>query len=81
MPRELAFILLRKSVGAMRDGQPRCSSCHRTPLVGETVHVLASERAVCSLCLERVGAREGEPLRSERVRASERPLAVAPRAA
>jgi hypothetical protein len=78
MPKELASILLRKSVGAMSEGRTRCSSCHRTPLVGETMHVLASERTVCSLCLDRAQARHGEPLRSERVHASERPLAVAP---
>ena len=81
MPGELASVLLRKSVGAMTAGRTRCSSCGRTPLVGETMHVLTSERSVCSLCLGGAQARHGEPLRSERVHASERPLAVAPRAA
>lgn len=81
MPGELASILIRKSVGAMSEDRTRCSSCRRTPLVGETMHVLASERTVCSLCLDRAQARHGEPLRSERVHASERPLAVVSRAA
>jgi hypothetical protein len=78
---DLAIQLIRKSVGAMQDGRARCSSCRRTPLVGETVHVLASDEAVCSLCLDAALERDGTPVRVERVHAAERPLAVAPRAA
>jgi hypothetical protein len=79
--RELASIILRQSVGASRADERRCASCRRTPLVGELMHVLASERTVCSLCLGRVPEDEREPVRSERVHASERRLAVVQRAA
>ena len=50
----------------------RCSVCSRTPLVGESVTVLARgrrEAPVCDLCLEKPRtAQLGEPLRRERVR-------------
>jgi hypothetical protein len=81
MSRELAIMLIRKSVGAMRAGRACCDSCRRSPLVGETVHVLTSGRTVCSLCLDGVHERDGEPIRAERVHAGERPLAVVQRAA
>ena len=79
MPRELASVLFRTSVLALTSR--RCWRCRRTPLVGELVHELASGREVCALCVERVHSRHGEPVRSERIRASERPLAVVARAA
>jgi hypothetical protein len=45
---------VRASVGALRDGRFTCRHCHRTPLVGEHVHVYASGRRgdeiVCELC-------------------------------
>ena len=46
-PREIS--LLRKSVGALAAGRPCCWHCHRTPLVGEHVH-LYGDRLVCQLC-------------------------------
>ena len=46
-PREIS--LLRRSVGALAAGRHRCWHCHRTPLVGEHVH-LYGERLVCELC-------------------------------
>ena len=46
-PREIS--LLRKSVGALDAGRHRCWHCHRTPLVGEHVHMYG-ERLVCELC-------------------------------
>ena len=46
-PREIS--LLRHSVGAMVAGRHRCWHCHRTPLVGEHVH-LYGDRLVCELC-------------------------------
>ena len=80
MPRELAPSILRHSVGAFAHGGVHCSRCRRTPLVGELMHVLESERMVCQLCVKRLRARDGEPVRSERVHAG-RPLAVVPLAA
>ena len=74
-------MLLRHSLGSLDGERARCSRCRRTPLVGELMHVLVSGREVCSLCLARVPEREGEPVSSERVRATDRKLAVVPRAA
>jgi hypothetical protein len=57
--------LLRRSVGTAESRHHRCAHCHRTPLVGELVHVYAGaagERLVCELC--RPLRREG-PARSE----------------
>ena len=46
-PREIS--LLRRSVDALGAGRSRCWHCHRTPLIGERVH-LYGERLVCELC-------------------------------
>ena len=78
---ELARRLLMKSIGSMRRDCVHCSSCRRTPVPGELVHRLASERVVCSLCLAKVPASQRADVHAERVHASERPLAVVPRAA
>ena len=81
MAREIASLLLRNSVNSLHTDRPTCSSCRRMPLTGELMHELESGRAVCSLCLGKPGERHGEPVRSERVRATDKPLAVVPRAA
>ena len=81
MPRDIASLIFRRSVGAVTSGRSQCSCCGRIPLTGETLHVLESERVVCQLCLTRLRARDGEPVRTERVHAADRPLAVVPRAA
>jgi hypothetical protein len=81
MAREIASILLRNSLDALRTERPACSRCRRIPLTGELMHELESGREVCSLCLSKAGGRDGEPVRSERVRATDKPLAVVPRAA
>lgn len=78
MAREIASILLRNSLGSVHSDRASCAACHRTPLIGELLHVLESGREVCSLCLT---AGDGEPVRSERVRATDKKLAVVPRAA
>jgi hypothetical protein len=80
MPRELTSMILRRSVTTYSHGGVCCDRCRRTPLVGELVHVLESERVVCQLCVSRLRARDGEPVRSERVHAG-RPLPVEPLAA
>ena len=76
--------LLRKSVGALADARDRCVHCHRTPLVGEHVHVYAAgrrgEELVCDLCRP---LRTADPDRTVRVRSAEavplvRPLAARP---
>ena len=81
MAKEIASILMRNSLGSLRTDKPHCSRCRRQPLVGELLHVLESGRRVCSLCVARLPSREGEPVATERVRATDRPLAVVARAA
>ena len=65
----------------MRDECTECSKCHRTPVPGEFVHRLSSERLVCSLCLAKVPAAQRDDAMPERVHASERHVSVARRAA
>jgi len=71
--------LLRHSVGALSARRHGCVHCHRTPLVGEVVHMY-DDRLVCELC--RPLHRE-PPARSESVRSPEHDRAVRarPRAA
>jgi hypothetical protein len=67
--------LLRSSVLSMAAHRRSCSTCGRSPLVGERIQVFAvrdRERALCDLCAS--GA--GEPLRMERVWPTERTLLV-----
>jgi hypothetical protein len=66
--------LVRSSVGALVLGRHTCRHCHRTPLVGEVVHVYGGgprrgEEIVCELCRP---LRTAEPERSVRVRPAER---------
>ena len=65
----------------MREGWLHCTSCRRTPVPGEFVHHLSSERLVCSLCLAKVPARQRDNAVAERVHASQRQISVARRAA
>jgi hypothetical protein len=81
MPKEIAPFLVRHSLDILNSEGPRCSRCRRSPLVGELVHVLKSGRRVCSLCVARLPSRQGAPVGSERIHASERPLDIVQRAA
>jgi len=81
MASEIASTLLRTSLQTLTNDRAQCSRCRRTPLTGELMHVLESGRHVCALCVGRLPERDGEPIRSERVHASDRPLAVVARAA
>ena len=78
---DLAGILLRRSVGALDSGRARCGACERTPLVGECLHEMDGGRILCELCLGALPEDDRRAVRSERVHAAERHLAVAPRAA
>ena len=81
MAREIGSILLRNSLGAVHADRAACSGCRRVPLTGELMHELESGNEVCSLCLANADGRDGDPVRSVRVRATDKPLAVVPRAA
>jgi hypothetical protein len=72
----LELILLRKSVGQLSDHRDRCVHCHRTPLVGERVHVYTAssgDRLVCDLCRP---LRREPPARSETFHSPDRDRAV-----
>ena len=78
---DLSAMLIRRTVGSLESGVPRCQACHRTPLPGERMHATDGGRTVCDLCVATLPHADRGNLRSERVHASERPLVVAPRAA
>ena len=64
--------LLRHSVGALSASRHGCIHCHRTPLVGEVVHMYG-ERLVCELCRP---LRRAAPDRSELMHAPEHERSV-----
>ena len=80
-PREIS--LLRKSVRDLDHGRSACAHCHRTPLVGEHVHVYG-ERLVCQLCRHLRREPPGETVvmhSSEHQRAVKAAVKLRPRAA
>ncbi|HEY2604344.1 MAG TPA: hypothetical protein VGI67_22495 [Thermoleophilaceae bacterium] len=78
---ELASLILRRSLHALGHGRSSCSSCRRTPVAGELLHVFESDKVLCSLCLQSLPEPERAPLRSERVHAGEVRISVVPKAA
>ncbi len=81
MPTDLSTMLMRRSAGSVANHVETCERCERTPLAGELMHELEDHRHVCQLCLVRLPESKREPVRSDRVRAAERRIAVVPRAA
>ncbi len=68
----LEVALLRASVDALSADRHVCRHCHRTPLVGERVHLYEARHGthvVCELCRP---LRVAEPDRSVLVRSPER---------
>jgi hypothetical protein len=78
---DLAAMLLHNSLGRLAPTGDRCADCRRTPLAGERMHELDSGRTLCDLCFAALPDGRRQAVRSERVHASERRLAVARRAA
>ena len=78
---DLASILVRSSIGTLAQADASCGECRRTPLAGERTHELDGGRVLCDLCFGGLPEERRTAVRSERVHASERRLAVAPRAA
>ena len=74
-------MLLRRSLGSLAPGGSACSSCERTPLAGERLHELDAGPLLCDLCFGALPEERRLAVRSERVGASERRLAVAPKPA
>ena len=78
---DLASIIVRTSIGMLPSTAASCGSCRRTPLAGERMHELDRGPTLCDLCFAVLPDEQRVAVRSERVHASERRLAVVPRAA
>jgi hypothetical protein len=78
---DLAGMLLRRSIGSLRPSHDGCGACRRIPLAGERLHELDSGRLLCELCFGALPEERRLAVRSERVHAGERRLAVGPKAA
>jgi hypothetical protein len=74
-------MLLRRSLGTLGARGSSCSTCERTPLAGERLHELDSGTLLCDLCFGALPEEQRLAVRSQRVGASERRLAVVPKAA
>ena len=64
-----------------RPPERQCHECRRTPLAGERLHELGSGQQLCELCFGALPDESRRAVRSQRVHASERRLAVVPKAA
>ena len=74
-------MLVRSSIGTLATTAASCGDCRRTPLAGERVHELDGGRILCDLCFAGLPEDRRKAVRTERVHASDRRLAVVPRAA
>ncbi|HYP49110.1 MAG TPA: hypothetical protein VEQ61_10775 [Thermoleophilaceae bacterium] len=78
---DLALPMMRQSLGALGPSGSACADCGRTPLAGERLHELDSGRVLCELCFGALPDERRSAVRTQRVGASERRLAVGPVAA
>jgi hypothetical protein len=78
---DLAAMLMRRSIGSLSPSSEGCGECRRIPLAGERMHELDSGRRLCELCFGALPEERRLAVRSERVHAGERRLAVVPKAA
>ena len=78
---DLASIIVRSSIGTLPPSATACGDCRRTPLAGERLHELDGGHTLCDLCFAALPEERRVAVRSERVHASERRLAVVIRAA
>ena len=78
---DLSPLLIRISLGATGPVTQSCRECRRTPLAGERLHRLDSGSVLCDLCFAALPEERRTAVSSDRVRATERPLAIVPRAA
>jgi len=67
--------------GALKPAATDCGGCRRTPLPGESMHELEEGRLLCDLCFGSLPEERRHAVESRRVGASERRLAVVPKAA
>ena len=80
MPDLDSFFLRRSLAAPAESASSRCGKCERTPLPGEGLHEMDSGRRLCDLCFAQLPEGDRVSVRSTRVHASDRQLAVAPKA-
>ena len=78
---DLGAMLMRRCLGSLTPSSDGCGECRRIPLAGERLHELDTGRVLCELCFGALPEERRLAVRSERVHAGERPLAVAPKPA
>jgi hypothetical protein len=78
---DLGSMLLRQCLGSLGAASDGCGECHRIPLAGERMHELDSGVVLCELCFGALPEERRQAVRSERVHAGERRLAVVPKVA
>jgi hypothetical protein len=78
---DLGAMLMRRCLGSLRPSGEGCAECRRIPLAGERMHELDSGRVLCELCFGALPEDRRLAVRSERVHAGERRLAVVTKAA
>ncbi len=78
---DLAAMLVRSSIGTLPASATACGECRRTPLPGERLHELDGGSMLCDLCFAVLPEERRLAVRTERVHASDRRLAVVRRAA
>lgn len=78
---DLTTQMLHRSIGELQPATTHCGVCRRTPLPGERMHELEEGRLLCDLCFGALPDESRHAVESRRVGASERRLAVAPKAA
>jgi hypothetical protein len=78
---DLGAMLMRRSLASLRPSSEGCAKCRRIPLAGECMHELDSGRVLCELCFGALPEERRLAVRSERVHAGERRLAVVTKAA
>jgi hypothetical protein len=78
---DLGAMLLRSTIDSLPPAGTCCAQCERTPLAGEGLHELDSGRMLCDLCFGDLPEDRRIAVRSERVGAGGRRLAVAPKPA
>ncbi len=73
--------MLHRSIGALKPVATHCGGCRRTPLPGERMHELEEGRQLCDLCFGSLPDESRHAVESRQVRATERRLRIAPKAA
>jgi hypothetical protein len=79
MAREMEPILIRRGIGQLTSGTPKCAGCHRTLLSGEQLHRFETGRLLCQLCLAKLPAHKPRPVSSEQIRVTDRRLRIVSR--